>query len=70
MDTLETPQVKKLTETITPEQLEAATRRLTVMDAMRLGSTVTTKADGWGSGDNACALASVRIAAAAVGYCK
>lgn len=67
---MSSPQVEKLVSTIPTEQLEAATRSLTLMDAMRLGAQVTTQAVGWGCGDTACALAAARIGAQAAGWCK
>lgn len=67
----ETAPVKRLTETITVEQLEAATRTLTLADAMRLGADETTQeVGGWGSGDRACALTTAAMGAAAAQYIK
>lgn len=40
----------------------------TLADAIREGSSVTDKADGWGDGDKACALHAAVIAAQARGY--
>lgn len=40
-------------------------RPLTVADLMREGSKVTEQAVGWGTGENACALHAVTIAAKA-----
>lgn len=68
MNITETPQVQKVMESV--DQLEAATRPLTISGAMRLGSSVTTQAKGWGAGDSACALATARIGGAASGWCK
>jgi hypothetical protein len=39
-------------------------------DAIREGSTVTTKANGWGNGEEACALHAAVISAKARGYLK
>jgi hypothetical protein len=39
-------------------------------DAIREGSTITEKANGWGEGDSACALHAAVISAAARGYIK
>lgn len=66
---LESTPGKELAESITPEELESATRTLTVSDAMRLGSTVTTQTKGWGTDTTACALASARIGASVAKYC-
>lgn len=70
MSTTTADPVRKLTETISPEQLEAAIRTLTLPEAMRLGATVTTQADGWGSGGSACALSAARIGGKVAGYCS
>lgn len=67
----ETAPVKRLTETITTEQLEAATRTLTLADAMRLGAEQTEQSVGnWGHGDRACALTTAAMGAAAAHYIK
>jgi hypothetical protein len=70
MSTITHDPVKKLSETISTEQLEAATRTLTLPEAMRLGATVTTRAQGWGSGGSACALSAARIGGKVAGYCS
>jgi hypothetical protein len=46
----------------------AALRHVTLADAIREGSLVTTQEHGWGSGENACALSAARLAARARGY--
>ncbi len=40
----------------------------TLADAIRAGSLVSTKAEGWGTGDNACAMSAAVIAARAAGF--
>lgn len=40
----------------------------TLADAIREGSSVTTKECGWGTGETACALTAATIAAKARGY--
>ena len=40
----------------------------TLADAIREGSLVTTKANGWGNGEQACALHAAVIAARSRGY--
>ena len=55
---------------LSPGQLEAATRTLTLPEAMRLGATVTTRAHGWGAGGSACALSAARIGGRVAGYCE
>lgn len=58
--------VQELTEKIDPKSLERMNYRLS--DAIREGSTVTKQAEGWGDGENACALHSAVIAAKARGF--
>lgn len=41
--------------------------KFTLGDAIRLGSMITTKAEGWGDGENACAMHSAVISAKAWG---
>lgn len=50
---------------ITDEELLRKNLRLS--DVMRLGSKVTNKAEGWGNGENACALHAAVIGATAMG---
>ncbi|MFD9734394.1 hypothetical protein [Umezawaea sp. NPDC059074] len=69
-DTITADPVRKLAETITPEQLEAATRTLSLPEAMRLGASVTTQAFDWGHGDQVCILTAGRIGAQVAGYCE
>jgi len=40
----------------------------TLADAIREGSSITTQAQGWGDGENACALHAAVISAKARGY--
>lgn len=44
-------------------ELEVLSRPFTLADAIREGSKVTTKAEGWGDGDTACALHAAVISA-------
>lgn len=60
--------VKTVREAIPAEQLEAATRSLTLADAMRAGAAVTTQASGWGNDETACALSAARLGAQATGW--
>lgn len=50
------------------DELEAATRPLTLADAIRAGSTVTEQAYGWGDGQSACALSAAALYAKAHGF--
>lgn len=49
------------------KELEVITS-YTLADAIREGSSVTGQANGWGSGEKACALSAARLAAKARGY--
>lgn len=60
--------VKTVREAIPAEQLEEATRSLTLADAMRAGAAATTQVGNWGSGGNACALSAARLGAQATGW--
>lgn len=49
-------------------EIELRTMEYTLADAIREGSTVSTQARDWGTGDSACALTAAVIAAKARGY--
>lgn len=51
---------------ISTDEIKRMNYRLS--DAIREGSTVTNQAEGWGDGENACALHSAVIAAKARGF--
>lgn len=50
------------------EGAEIARMNYRLSDAIREGSSVTNQANGWGEGENACALHAAVIAADARGY--
>lgn len=61
----------ELTEVLTDElgQIELGVlTNYTLADAMREGSKVSKQAHDWGTGDTACAISTVYIAATARGY--
>ena len=63
------PVIEKIKESLSDEELESATRSLTVMDAMRLGSQHTNQATGcFGRGEEACANSAAALAAKALGW--
>lgn len=70
MNRLSDTPVEQIKETVPTEQLEAMTRTLTFMDALRVGAQVTKQEYNWGSGRNACALSAARIGAEATGWIK
>lgn len=50
-------------------EIEARTKKFSLADAIRMGSTVTTPAVGnFGNGESACAMTAAVIAARAAGY--
>lgn len=61
-----------ITETEMIERLRAleldTVTRYTLADAIREGSLITSQANGWGTGERACALSAARLAARARGY--
>lgn len=72
MSTTLSPEQQKVVERIVPsvEELRDATRTLKLSDAMRLGSSFTEQAYGWGSGEQACALHAAALGAVAAHYLK
>lgn len=68
MTTLTEEKVDELRASISVVDLDRLNYRLS--DAIREGSTVTAKANGWGKGDTACAMHAAVIAAHARGYMK
>ena len=60
--------IETIRETVPADELESMTRGLTLADAVRLGSQYTDKVQDWGSGANACFLASAYIVGEATGY--
>lgn len=59
--------VDELARSIDEIGLEVTTS-YTLADAIREGSGVTKKANGWGDGNSACAMTAATIAAKARGY--
>lgn len=59
-------ELKAILEATEVKELERLNYRLS--DAIREGASVTTKALGWGNGEQACALHAGVIAARARGY--
>ena len=49
---------------------ESVLTRVHIADLIRQGCETTTQADGWGSGETACALSAAGIAARDLGYIK
>lgn len=62
--------VAEISKVASNDELEAMTRNLTFMDALRVGSKVTNQEYNWGSGNQACALSAARIGAQATGWIK
>jgi len=60
--------IEQVKETVSNDELEAMTRSLTFMDALRVGAKVTDQEYNWGSGNRACALSAARIGAQATGW--
>lgn len=68
MKTLTEEKVEQLRESISAIDLDRLNYRLS--DAIREGSTVTEKAEGWGNGERACAMHAAVISASARGYIR
>lgn len=62
--------VEQISKIASNDELEAMTRSLTFMDALRIGSKVTNQEYNWGSGNQACALSAARIGAQATGWVR
>lgn len=62
--------IDEVAKAVSNDELEAMTRSLTFMDALRVGSKVTKQEYNWGSGNQACALSAARIGAQATGWIK
>lgn len=62
--------IEELRETISVDLMDGELRRMNyrLSDAIREGSSVTTQANGWGEGYQACALHAAVIAAEARGH--
>ena len=61
-------ELKGILEATEVKELDRLNYRLS--DAIREGATVTEQANGWGDGENACALHAAVISAKARGYLK